>query len=219
MKIIDAVQGSPAWLQARSALPTASCFDKIATASGKPSGSAMKYMGLLLAEYLMGRPIDTGKSKFMERGTEMEGEARGWYAFETGRELSQVGFCLRDDGKAGCSPDALVGDDGLAEFKVPALETHMAYVLSEGELVKEYGIQVQGQLWITERKWADLVSYNPVLPKVVVRVERDEDFIETLADLVLAFSDRLAEAKLKYASFRGAIEEAAAVAAEDTGPF
>lgn len=219
MRIIYAPQGSREWREARSALPTASCFDRIITSAGKPSTSAMKYMGLLLAEYILGHHIDTNATKFMERGTEMEAESVGWYAFEKGVEPVKVGFCLRDDGKAGCSPDRLVGDDGLAEIKVPAIETHMAYVLSERELVKEYNIQVQGQLWVTERKWCDLVSYNPDLPKVCVRVERDGDFIESLAGLVLEFADRLEEAKVKYADYRGQREAVVAAQENDTGPF
>jgi len=39
---------------------------------------------------------------------------------------------------------------------------------------------VQGQLYVSQRSWVDIVSWHDVLPKVVMRVEPDEGFIKAL---------------------------------------
>jgi hypothetical protein len=39
---------------------------------------------------------------------------------------------------------------------------------------------LQGQLYVSQRSWVDIVSWHDVLPKVVIRVEPDEKFIEAL---------------------------------------
>jgi len=56
MKTFDCAQGSEAWLQCRLGVPTASCFGKILTATGKPSSSARAYRRTLVAERVTGLP-------------------------------------------------------------------------------------------------------------------------------------------------------------------
>lgn len=180
MKIVDVDQGSPAWLQARIGVLTASNMDKVITPkTGKPSASMTPLSYRMLAEEVLGRPLDDAASGFMERGRELEGEARAWYEFEHNCEVQQVGLVLRDDGKVGCSPDGLVGDDGGVEIKCPAAHTHMGYLL--GAIPDEYYCQIQGSLWMTGRTWWDFVSYNPEMPPVCLRYQRDEEFIAKLA--------------------------------------
>jgi hypothetical protein len=213
MRIIDCKQGTPEWLRSRIGLPTASGFENILTAKTlKPSASQEKYAAKLLAEWWLGVSLDEQSSGFMERGTQLEPEARDWYSFTHGRTVQEVGFCLHDDGFAGYSPDGLVDDDGLIEIKCPAPQTHMMY--------KEYGfddyvLQTQGGLWITGRKWIDKVSYHPVIPSVVVRVERDEKVIDAIDREVRKFADTLGKLREKYAKER----EAAVVGTSDDSPF
>ena len=84
----------------------------------------------------------------------------------------------------GYSPDGLVGDDGLVEFKCPNQKTHTKY-LYKGVLPTEYKAQVQGGLYVSERKWCDFVSFHPnfIADKklFLIRVCRDDKFIECLA--------------------------------------
>lgn len=196
-RIIDVRQGTPEWIEARLGLPTASNFDKIVTPTDKPSASSRLYLGRLAAEWYLGEPIEdeAARSQFMERGTAMEAEAVAFYEFDTGMEAKSVGLCFSEDGRAGASPDRLVGDDGLLEIKCPGAATQMAYLL--GDVGNEYRLQLQGQLWVTGRAWVDLLCYNPVLPRVKVRAERDEQFIALLSAEVGKFCDRLDEAKAK----------------------
>ncbi len=214
MRIVQCEQGSREWIEARLGIPTASCFDKILTASGALSGQSDKYMAKLLAEWFLGEPVDERESQFMERGTALEPQALAAYEFDRSVDVQRVGFCLRDDGAVGASPDGLVGDDGAVEVKTPAAQTHMLYMI--GGITHEYRVQVQGQLWITGRKWCDLLAYNPVLPSVTVRFERDEEYIKTLAESVDKFIGKLEAAKDRLSdkreAWRGQIEAAALAA-------
>ena len=88
----------------------------------------------------------------------------------------------------GCSPDGLLGDDGVLEIKCPDNPEKHLEAIRSGAHAKEYHLQVQHQLWVTGRKWADVVSYDPRFPEAlqiaVTRVERDEETITKLAEAV-----------------------------------
>lgn len=177
-------------------MPTASCFDKILTPKTlKPSASSFGYKCEKLAEWL---GPDGTSSQVMERGTNKEPQARNWYAWEYNVDVREVGFITNDAGTAGCSPDGLIGDDGGLEAKAPLAKTHAGYVLRPSALVDAYRLQVQGALWVCERKWWDIISWHPSMPKVVQRVERDEPLIEKLAVAVEAFAVELDAALVQF---------------------
>lgn len=197
MKIIECEQGSPEWINARIGLPTASNFDKIITPTGNASKSADRYLGKLAAEWFLGQCLDDFERPFMQRGTDLESSAVAAYEINNDVDTVKVGLCMLDDGSAGASPDRLVGDDGLLEIKCPSAEVHMMYVL--GGPPDDYFVQIQGQLWVTGRKWCDLLCFHPTLPSVSKRYTRDEKFIERLAVEVVKLTARLAAAKDKLA--------------------
>lgn len=188
MKIHTCLQGTEEWLRLRAGIPTSSDFDKILTPGGKPSKSAEGYMYKLLAERLMGHPCTEFMSRWMDRGSQMEGEAVSFYEFQRDIETVKVGFITNDAGTIGCSPDRLVGDDGLLEIKVPSEQVHMGYLLGSGSAYEAYKVQMQGQLWISGRDWNDSLSFHPELPPALLRIERDEAFIRLLAEAVETFS-------------------------------
>ncbi len=197
MKIHDCVQGTTEWLQLRAGIPTASQFDKILTPTGKPSKSAIPYMDALLAERMMQRPLTEHISFWMERGSQMEAEAVSFYQFQRDVTTETVGFITNDAGTIGASPDRLIGEDGLLEIKCPAPHTHVGYMLWKGA-DKAYHPQIQGQLWVTGREWLDILSYHPEMPPALVRVERDEKYIEDLAAAVTSFSQSLESMHLEF---------------------
>lgn len=212
---VDCEQGSPAWLQARIGLPTASNFDRIISASGNELKGSNRYLAHLVAEWFLGQSLDEYKSPFMERGTQMEARAVAAYEFKydiPNEGCRKVGLVLRDDRRCGASPDRLVGDRGLLEIKVPSAEVHMAYLL--GEPTSDYFVQVQGQLWVCEREWVDLLSFNGAMPDVEHRYQRDEEFIGRLAKAVERFSDRLDAAKAKLADRKAEYDAARAAELE-----
>lgn len=178
MEIINVIQGTPEWFAARCGIPTSSNFDKIITSKGVTSKQRDKYLYTVAGESIIGKAEETYKNDIMLRGQVMEEEARQAYELVTGNEVTQVGLCTHKG--AGASPDGLVGDDGTLEIKCPTIGVHISYLL-KGTLPTDYFHQVQGQLFVTERKWADFVSYYPGLKTLIVRVERDESFIARLA--------------------------------------
>lgn len=201
MIVLDSfVQGSPQWHQARIGMPTASGADRLLTPkTRKLSGQADGYRYEILAEWLLGRPLEDGSSIWMQRGTDMEAEARAWYEMERGVDVRQVGFVLRDDGKVGGSPDGLVGGDGGVEIKCLAVQNHVKYLLNE---VTEHDGQCQWLMYLTGAAWWDLVAYNPVLPPVLRRIERDPEYIGALEYALTLFVAQLDEAKAKLAPHR-----------------
>lgn len=111
---------------------------------------------------------------WMQRGIDLELEAKEVFQEHSGLTVEEVGFIKIDGILAGCSPDGLIGDDALLEIKVPAPETHLQYLL-DGVLPERYKLQVHMQLAITQRKRCHFWSYNEtkgVSPLHVV-VERD----------------------------------------------
>jgi hypothetical protein len=49
-----------------------------------------------------------------------------------------------------------------------------------GQVNERFRPQLQGQLYISQRSWVDIVCWHDVLPKVVLRVEPDDGFIKAL---------------------------------------
>lgn len=184
-------QRSAEWYRMRLGIPTASEMDRIITPTGKPSKQATGYMNRLLAEWVLGEPIESEyDSPYMQAGRDNEAAAVKAFEFQTGLETSEIGFVTTDDGMAGCSPDRLVSDMGTLELKCPAPHTQISYLMQES-VADEYRIQVQAQLWICEREKSWVSSYHPKLPPVILEIPRDDDLISKIADAVREFCDLL----------------------------
>lgn len=190
--------GSPEWLEARIARPTASRFKAIITAKKlEYSAGAKGYIAELLSEWATGFPVISGESQAMDRGTGMEEEAADWFSMHRDVDLDRGVFVERDDRRVAGSPDALVGDEGGAEIKVPLIQNHMKFLLYPGTLSDEYRAQCNGYIYLTGRKWWDVCSFSPVLPKVVERIERDDDFQAALHKHLTRFLSELEEGRQK----------------------
>lgn len=179
MKLINCKQQTPEWFAVRCGIPTSSNFDKILTAQGKPSKQREKYLYTLAGEKVSGIKEDTYQSFAMQKGIEKEDEARDYYKMLYDVEVKEVGFCLADNELYGCSPDGLVGKDGGVEIKCPLIHTHVSYLV-KGELLKDYYQQAQGSLFVTGRKWWDIMSYYASLRPVIIRVLPDKEFHKAL---------------------------------------
>ena len=200
MIVLPVEQGSPEWLYARLGLPSCSQFDRILTPRKRQYAAAARgYLYELVAEWLLGYPMDHGSTQYMQRGTDMETEARAWYEMQRDVDVTRVGLVLRDDKLVAGSPDGLVGEDGGVEIKVPAAHTHVGYLLGDEP---DYVGQIQGYMYLTGRRWWDFCSYSPALPSVLVRIERDDEYIAALEGALHLFLDDLAEAKDKLAAYR-----------------
>lgn len=195
MRVYDVEQGSQEWHDARLAIPTASQFHRILTPTLKPSNSARKYAYELLAETFIGenQQPDLWDNEYVVRGTNLEDDAVAWYELQRDVTCTEVGFVTTDDGKVGCSPDRFVGEDGGLEIKCPNGATHIGYLL--GEDAHKHRCQVQGSLWVTGRKWWDLLIYSPFLRPSLTRYTPDPVWVERWEELIPKFLADLEEAK------------------------
>lgn len=209
LEILDCEQSSAEWFAARSGIVTASEFKTVMREgkSGSASVTRAAYMRKLAGEILTGDPAPEGYSNpFMERGKELEDEARDLFAMR-GHEPMRVGFIRNDDVRAGCSPDSLIGDDSGLEIKVaiPAVQIER---LQRGRLPPEHVGQVQGSMWITGRPTWHFMSYCPKLPPLILEIGRDEAKVAEIAKAVAAFNDELdalVAAIRSYGDLRGAL--------------
>jgi predicted phage-related endonuclease len=202
MQIFTCDQGSEEWIQARLGIPTASEFHTV-MAIGKGGGESKTrrtYMLKLAGEILTGEQMDSYSNHHMERGKVMEDEARDLYAFMKDASPECVGFIR--NGQKGCSPDSLVGDDGMLEIKTKLPHLQVDCLLAD-RLPPEHKAQCQGALWVAERQWIDFVSYWPGLPMFVFREERDEEYIAKIAAAVDEFNAELAHAVARVRRLQG----------------
>ena len=198
MQVINIEQGTQEWLDVRKGVITGSRFKDIVTpAKAEQSKSSKSYMYELIAER-MGATVSFFQNEHMQRGNELEPDARTAYEFIKDVTVNEVGFCLHDNKLIGVSPDGLIGEDGGIEIKCPKETTHISY-LDNGGLPLIYKPQVQGSMWVTGRKWWDFMSYHPVLPPLIIRVYRDEDYISKMENGIVKFSEDMIilEKKLK----------------------
>ena len=172
------------------------------------SASAEAYLDEKLAEMISGVPLDVWRHKATDWGMQNEP-----HAFEASIPVIQERFgeelSLPVDEFAyihhptepyiGCSPDGVMGKDGLLEIKCPYNGAKWISMYRNGLTVpKEYVPQVQGSLWVTGRTWYAFCYYDPRVtnsgldPLLVTRIERDDDYIDNvLAPKVLRFRDYL----------------------------
>lgn len=185
-------QGSPEWHQARLGKVTASRIGDVAAKIKTGWGaSRAKYMGELIAENLTHEPTPSFVNAAMQHGTDTEPQAAAAYSFYTDAELELVGFVDHPSiDQAGCSPDRLIGKDGLVEIKCPQTSTHIDTLLG-GSIPKKYIDQMQWQMACTKREWCDFVSFDPRMPPAsqlfIKRVERDKERIQELENMVVDF--------------------------------
>jgi len=204
LQIFDCTQGTPEWYACRLGIPTASEFATV-MAKGKEGGDSKTrrtYMLKLAGERLTQQPMDNYSNSYMERGKEMEAEARDLYAMVSDVEPVQVGFLRRGD--AGASPDSLIGDSGMLEIKTKLAHLQIECLLSD-RLPPEHKAQCQGQLWIAKREWLDFCSYWPSLPLFCHRVYRDEPYIERIAAAVDEFNAEMHELIARVQQYRRAV--------------
>lgn len=191
--IHDVEQGSPEWFKVRAGIPTASEFDSIITPLWKArTGEGVNtYLSKKLAERWLGRPLMSATAWPMEQGNILEDEAIPYYELMHDVEIQRVGFITTADGKAGCSPDGLIGEHGIGlEIKCPQPHTHVGY-LTSGELPKEYAAQVHGGMYVTGASSWEFMSYCRGFPKLELTIKRDEAIIEAIHSAVTAFNERL----------------------------
>lgn len=199
MIALDIEQGSAQWFQARCGSVTSCRVADLLSKrkDGKEAAARRDLRYELVCERFTGRISDNYVSRYMKDGIEREPLARAEYELRNGVYVEQVGYVEHPRIRmAGCSPDGLVGTDGLIEIKCPKPETHLEYLLA-GEIPTDYLPQMRWQLACTEREWCDFVSYHPDLPDSVQlfikRLTRDKEIDALIRGMELEVEHFLGE--------------------------
>ena len=176
MKIYNFEQRTEDWYNIRKGKMTASNAETI-IANGK---GLETYIYNLMAEYYSSAEKENYINADMQRGIDLEPEARLEFEFYTDLDVQEVGFIEYND-FIGVSPDGLIGDDGLIEIKCPNDSIYFKLLLSNN-IKPEYIAQMQMQMYVTERQYCYFVSYNPNFEKslYIKKINRDEEMIDKL---------------------------------------
>jgi hypothetical protein len=195
--ILDVVQGSPEWFEARLGLPTASHFASIMAngREGGPSLTRRDYLYRLAGEIVTGRAAEeTFKSRAMERGKEMEPEAIADHERRRGVEIVRVGLGVNFSGlkRCGASPDGLIGFGSGLETKTMRPDL-MIPLIEKGapRLSPEHRAQVHGNMLVFERDSWDFKIFYPGMPDYTVTVQRDDAYIREMHNQIEIFNHEL----------------------------
>lgn len=164
--------------------------------NGKPLKARSDYIGELVTELLTGQ-ANSPHAPSMTWGVDVEPAAKAAYEAKYGVILEEPDFVIHPDiPYIGVSPDGLVNKDGGTEFKCPYnSKVHIDTVING--MPDEHIPQVQGNIWVNDRKWWDFCSFDPRMPKhlrlYVQRVYRDDDYIKDLRSKCQSLWDEVQE--------------------------
>ena len=176
MKIYNFEQRTPEWIEIKRGKMSASNAETI-IANGK---GLETYIYNLMAEYYSSAEKENYINADMQRGIDLEPEAKIEFQFYTGLDIKEVG-CVELNDYILASPDGLIGDDGLIEIKCPNDSIYFKLLLSNN-IKPEYIAQMQMQMYVTDRQYCYFVSYNPNFEKslYIKKINRDEEMIDKL---------------------------------------
>ena len=195
----DLVQGSDEWLRARCGLITASEVKLLLTPTLKRADNdkSRAHLWELAAQRISNHVEPTYVTDDMLRGHEEEFYARQLYA-EKIAPVEEVGFVTNDGFgfTLGCSPDGIVGSDGLIEIKSRRQKYQVQTIVEhwrEGTPPSDYILQVQTAMLVTDRAWCDLISYSGGLPMIPMRIERDHKIGAAILEACEAAEAKISE--------------------------
>jgi len=203
-------QNSPEWLSARRGRVTASrCADVIGKSekTKKYYAAHYDYLMEILTEHITGRAVERFVTQAMERGIEQQPFAQAAYEMKMDVSVEEVGLIVHPEIEMfACSPDGLVGETGLVEYKCPTTRVHLEY-LEAGVVPEEYIPQINAQLaCMPEQEYCDFVSFDDRVPfgmqLFIRRHYRDKQRIWELEVEVQSFLEELAEHGKKLAACR-----------------
>jgi hypothetical protein len=189
MRILCTQQNTDEWELARKGRVTASMIDKVLAA--KHTKGRFEYMMNLIMD-LEGVADFKDEAPWFLKGKKYERDALGWYQNEANCVVHQTGFVLHDEYNwFGCSPDGLVGNDGMVEMKYRSTPTTFETARTK-PLSRAYDYQMQAQMGICNRKWIHYVNYyrneSGSQEQGHIRfIERDDGKIRELEEAAMLF--------------------------------
>ena len=187
----DIEQHSPEWYAIKAGKWSAS---KAAIIMGGLDTSGLASLIKDMAWERVYGPTEGGfQSKAMERGNELEYEARDWYAFERDAVVDEVGFVEHGSiPLVGWSPDGLCGERHGIEAKCPLHKAWME-VKRTGKVPAEYRWQCRWAMWVGELDSLDFIAYHPKAGGLIVPCEITESERSQMAERVALLEPKVAE--------------------------
>lgn len=228
MKIIDNLPqhledntANPEWLAVRAGKFTGSDFHQYLGITGKGlSETAESNLYKKVLESI-GYEFDGVRSDAMERGNELEPEARQQYIMETFNDVEEVAFVDWEKMRAGCSPDGVIYDfetpiqyeelreivtggkreysriKKIIEIKCPEIKNYLK--MASGKIPPVYMTQMQFNMLITGAKSCDFVVYHPdmrlIVREIVVDAEYQQVILTALEKLNARYDEILEQIK------------------------
>ena len=197
-------QRTAEWDALRAGKLTASVAKKLVTPTGKASTQYKGEISRIIAERMgLQEPEFIRPTYWMERGVDLEPQAKAWFEVETDLTVTEIGFVSDESGLIGASPDGLIDYDPLnskkptvpLELKCPKPSTHIEWLIAGG-VPKEHISQVHFQMALCKAPHAYFCSYNPDVAPLIVKVEWC-DFTDTMVKSIGRYCDEFSHA-LKF---------------------
>jgi len=196
----DIQQNTDEWAAMRCGRLGSSSLAKVMANYGKAFGDPAKKLAVEIAvQQLTGTSDSISYSnEHMERGHEQEPLARFEYEQEMFCDVLNGGYFCTDF--LGCSPDGLVGKNGVIEIKSVIPSVHYDNIRRDG-VDPAYKWQCIANVEFTDREWLDFVSFCAAFPEgkklFVHRVYRDrvKDEIAMIHSRASAFRELVEESK------------------------
>lgn len=130
-------------------------------------------------------------TKAMERGNELEFQARDWFAFERDVVVEQVGFVVHGElPNVGWSPDGIYGRRAI-EAKCPLHKAWME-VKRTRKVPAEYRWQCRWAAWVGALDGLDFVAFHPQAGGLIVPCELTESERDQMAERVTLLEPKVA---------------------------
>ena len=184
-------QGSDEWLAQRAGLLTASVASTMMSKEG--SKGLLDLIDNLAMERVYGydTTVDSYKSGAMQRGNDLEPEARSAFEFIVGDTSAEVGLATNSAYPgAGASLDGLIGDSVGLEIKCTCYKTLRKYA-REDRLPLAYRHQVVFQQMICDLDVTHFWAYHPLALPFHIMIRRDEKAIEEMAERYREINTRI----------------------------
>lgn len=197
----DIEQKTDDWFALRCGKFTGTTFKNLLV-ENKKSKEYQNLIWSVATERIQGYQPQGVNSYSLRWGTENEPRARDAYQIRTGEFVDEVAFIQHPKYSfVGVSPDGLIDPNGGLEIKCPkSPEIHLQRFFDG--VPDEYMPQIQGAMWVTGRAWWDFVSYDPDtaehLKLLIIRVNRDESFIQRIEKEVFIAENKVRELVDKF---------------------
>lgn len=195
---MDLEQGSDEWNQRRRAVLTASNISKILTPAKLQITKSTGYLYNFCRQKLDDMPYGEFSTRHTDRGHIEEEIALQIYEAKHGG-LKRCGFVENTlhGYKIGCSPDALIGDDGGVEVKSFTPNVQFGNII-EDKIDNKHMLQVQMTLFVTQRKYWKLIYQSSGTEQIITHVLPDTEKQAKIKEACRDFYSRVDDVMEKY---------------------